>query len=150
MNCYIWPAFFKQVMIKELARKLLPSTARQKVSALYHEQKLFKAARVLAQAKGMSEVLDEKTFDTLMAAYPVGERMSYDNDSVKNRGDERANEMMEVMNRYGKGGFSDVLELGSEKVWYAHHCNKMDLKLRLLNTEKMILTPVPKQQVCRC
>ena len=80
-------------MIKELARKLLPSTARQKVSALYHEQKLFKAARVLAQAKGMSEVLDEKTFDTLMAAYPVGERMSYDNDSVKNRGDERANEM---------------------------------------------------------
>ncbi|KXK47605.1 MAG: type 11 methyltransferase [Bacteroidetes bacterium OLB10] len=113
MNCYIWPAFFKQVMIKELARKLLPSTARQKVSALYHEQKLFKAARVLAQAKGMSEVLDEKTFDTLMAAYPVGERMSYDNDSVKHRGDERANEMMEVMNRYGKGGFSDVLELGS-------------------------------------
>lgn len=100
-------------MINELAKKIIPSAARKKMSALYYEQKLFKAARVMSQSKGVSEVLSEKEFDAFREAYPVGERMHYDNESVRQRGEERANAMNEVMNSYGDTNFSKVLELGA-------------------------------------
>jgi SAM-dependent methyltransferase len=100
-------------MISNLARKLLPNGAKEKLSEFYYEQKLFKAARTLANMRGLSGVLDEKTFYRLLKQYPVGERMQYDDTSVLQRGQERADDMLSMMHQYGVGNFNSVLELGA-------------------------------------
>jgi ubiquinone/menaquinone biosynthesis C-methylase UbiE len=101
-------------MISNLARKLLPNGAKEKLSEFYYEQKLFKAARTLANARGLpGGVLDEKAFYRLLKQYPVGQPMQYDDASVLQRGQERAVDMLASMQNHGTGTYTDVLELGA-------------------------------------
>lgn len=100
-------------MIADLARKILPDGARQGLSKLYYEQKIFKAARALSRSTKSPELLPEERFFEYLKKYPVSQRMQYDADSVLQRGNERATEVLEAVTQHGKGNFKNFLELGA-------------------------------------
>ena len=81
-------------MLANIAKRILPDGTRQMVSDFYYEQKLFKAARAIAMVKGPSEVLDETYFEPLFDQYPVGDPVMYDAVSIRERGIQRAEDLI--------------------------------------------------------
>lgn len=101
-------------MIADLARKILPEEARQGLSRLYYEQKIFKAARALSRAKKGVHVLPEELFYEYLKKFPAKESpMQYDNDAVLQRGKERAAAVLASATEHGHGNLTNFLELGA-------------------------------------
>jgi ubiquinone/menaquinone biosynthesis C-methylase UbiE len=100
-------------MFSDIARKLLPAVARQKVADFYYEQKLFKAARALSLVRGSAITLGSREFDAMIKEFPVGERVSYSYDAVLQRSEQRAEEMITVMQSYTRLPLMKTLELGA-------------------------------------
>lgn len=100
-------------MLANIAKKILPDGTRQMVSDFYYEQKLFKAARAIAMVKGPSEVLDEKHFEPLFYQFPVGDPVMYDAVSIRERGIQRAEDLIGIMHNYTRTSYNNILELGA-------------------------------------
>ena len=100
-------------MLANIAKRILPDGTRQMVSDFYYEQKLFKAARAIAMVKGPSEVLEETYFEPLFDQYPVGDPVMYDAVSIRERGIQRAEDLIGIMHNYTRTSYNNILELGA-------------------------------------
>ncbi len=100
-------------MITELAKKILPDGAKQGLSKIYYEQKIFKAARSISRSEKGPEHLTEKLFYEYLEKFPVGERMLYTDDAVLTRGNDRAQTVLATAAKHHQGNYIDFLELGA-------------------------------------